>query len=282
MHKTAIQIVKNGCDMKFYKSNTPQPIWRLDRVSSSVREMRFIGGRTELRMMTALKKTHENEFLAQWNAGVLTSSSVLLYHPFVHTSIQQVENGIFSTIDSAGQLNKMAVIWLETFHNQFVVSDRKRYVPMYLLYVRFLLRHSRFHDSVILFNQRSALRTDTILIIKAGCDSRTLWQTSFDGKSMSCLSCKGANIRIFHEHLPLLFPPFFFLCLWKSSSDETAKYSLVLSILLPRCVYLVSFEPLLSLSPLVSFTRVVSRLDSLSTGAIDRNCNFRRVIFVPL
>lgn len=41
-----------------------------------------------------------------------------------------MESEIFSTIDSAGQLIKMAVIWLETFHNQFDVSDRKRYIPM--------------------------------------------------------------------------------------------------------------------------------------------------------
>lgn len=44
-------------------------------------------------------------------------------------------------------------------------------------------------------NHRNALKTDTILIIKAGCDSRTLWQTNFDGKSMPCLSSECRYLR---------------------------------------------------------------------------------------
>lgn len=139
-------------------------------------------------------------------------------------SIQQVyistmESEIFSTIDSAGQLIKMAVIWLETFHNQFDVSDRKRYIPMFMVLQRrssnvsFLASpplSSRFAYLSPLFlacsvtrfpyffrflNHRKTLKTDTILIIKAGCDSRTLWQTNFDGKSMPCLSSECRYLR---------------------------------------------------------------------------------------
>lgn len=44
-------------------------------------------------------------------------------------------------------------------------------------------------------NHRKTLKTDTILIIKAGCDSRTLWQTNFDGKSMPCLSSECRYLR---------------------------------------------------------------------------------------
>lgn len=146
-------------------------------------------------------------------------------------SIQQVyiskaESRIFTTIDSAGQLIKMAVIWLETFHNQFDVSDRKRYIPVHgaaptelvptCCFSVFRLSQASHVSpqfffcsgtrSFLLFyfhslNRRSALKTDTILIIKAGCDSRTLWQTNFDGKSMPCLS-SGCRY--------LYFPPTFY------------------------------------------------------------------------
>lgn len=93
-------------------------------------------------------------------------------------------------------------------------------------------------------NHRSALKTDTILIIKAGCDSRTLWQTNFDGKSMPCLSsgCRYLRFpRTLHAPFASNFPLFFFF-VYGNLQAMMAKYFLASLILLLKCVYPVFAE----------------------------------------
>lgn len=100
-------------------------------------------------------------------------------------------------------------------------------------------------------NHRSALKTDTILIIKAGCDSRTLWQTNFDGKSMPCLLSGCRYLRfpgMLHAPSVSVFSLFFFFA-YGNLQATIAKYSLASLILLFKRVYGVNFP--FSISPLI-------------------------------
>lgn len=91
---------------------------------------------------------------------------------------------------------------------------------------------------------------------------------------MSCL------FRVGYLHFPpTLSAPFLcFFCLCKSSSDESTKYSLILLISLLKRVYFISFRT----SFFLPSSLFIFHLHSFPTSAIDHNCNFHRVIFIPL
>lgn len=201
----------------------------------------------------------------------------------------------------------MAVIWLETFHNQFDVSDRKRvhisflfpvrdvdgtlfdvcfFFPVFVFLFVFCLffflsytcamefsarllhirRHSTFSQFPTSFLTTHALRTDTIFIIKAGCDSRTLWQTNFDGKSMPRLSPGRRYLRS-----RTLSPILLFFRLRKSPTDDYTANTFSTSFLsfisastkrayvYPNCLCTIYLFPLIA----IPFHSTLDKLASL-------------------
>lgn len=135
MHKTAIQLVKNGCDMKFREATRHNQfddwIAFLLRCSAcSPDEATAVAAR-----LLEAHGTRNNCSRKSLSRGKKNAQRSCVYNTKHRTTI------LFSLITrfrrSDGErssrrsilrakLIKMAVIWLETFHNQFDVSDRKR------------------------------------------------------------------------------------------------------------------------------------------------------------
>lgn len=162
-----------------------------------------------------------------------------MYHRFNRYITLIAEYGIFSTINSAGQLIKMAVIWLETFHNQFDVSDRKRYILVHgtsmvlLRYIVFCLSTAFFvpymsFSCVSLLFRRSLfiVFTSVLLITEARWNQTQFWSSKlavivelYDKPTLMVKVCpvfrQDAGARVFHEEKTNALSSLFFFFFMK-------------------------------------------------------------------
>lgn len=294
MHKTAIQLVKNGCDMKFREATRHNQFddWIAFLLMLCVRRMKL-----HATVPKSAQETIARERFGEWNALSFmynTNTTSLLYMSvawqFIGLSTGvDGEWMIFLTIDSAGQAHQNGCdmtrnipqpIWCIGPQKVCKLSQSwGLLVSLFLFFaVQFLPCALSFYHSRLSrlrsFSHRSTLRTDTILFIKAGCDSREL----YDKPTLMVKACpafrQDARVCVFHEHVShaALFGHHFLLIeIFKRWRPSVPSRSFILKM---RLTYF--FQLSLFLSYLSSYRLLVSRFDSkfdddsFSTDVTDR------------